>query len=142
MPGSGRAINRDIHTFVDPSGDLGAGRTITVPAPERWIVETIMLVLTTDATVGNRDFEVEVARGASILGIWIAKFSISASSVRQVILAPGLPEDVSPQRERIEAPFPRLFLQAGDSFKIVDINLVSATDQLKITMMGEREFAI
>jgi len=110
--------------------------TYTVGAGKVWKVLSIEAVLLTTATVGNRQFVIQMGNGASVIK-QIATATVVASKGAQILWAPGInvsttarPKLASPavdaDIERDE-PMPEdVYLLAGYTIRIWDANAVAA----------------
>ena len=68
-------------------------KTITVPAGEEWVVEWLWAELTTDATVGNRQLEVQILDDAAdVIGEVATGIVQAASLTRYYLFAPNVTE--------------------------------------------------
>jgi len=122
-------------------------KTFTVPASIEYQILWIWVELTSDATVGDRQLEIEVQNsGADVIAEWARAGIVQAASLtRNYLFAPAI-SDLGTFRDTdyLTTPIPSGgFLQAGDILRVFDNNVVAvaADDMIVHIKIASRSIA-
>jgi hypothetical protein len=117
-------VNTIAETVVDDSD-----KTFTVPAGQEWQVLWIWVVLTSTATVGNRQVTIRVmTSGGTIIASLKAGSVQAASLTRNYLFAPSL-ADLTSFRDTsflMTPMMPTMFLSAGQQLRVLDSGAIAA----------------
>ena len=117
-----------VNTVADTAVD-DSDKTLTVPAGQEWQVLWIWVVLTSTATVGNRQVTVRaMTSGGTIIASLKAGAVQAASLTRNYLFAPSM-ADLTAFRDTsfLTTPLmPTLFLSAGQQLRILDSGAIAA----------------
>lgn len=115
-------------------------KTLTVPADTWWKIKSIWLELTTDATVGNRQLQIDIRDDAADVIFQMRVGIVQAASItRYYALAPHS-VDLTAFRDTdyLMTPFPELTLAESWSIRIFDNAVVAvAGDNLIVQVITE-----
>ena len=122
----------------EAAGD--SDKTLTVPADTWWKIKSIWLEFATDATVGNRQLQIDIRDDAADVIFQMRVGIVQAASItRYYALSPHL-VDLTAFRDTdyLMTPFPELTLAEAWSIRIWDNNAVAAAgDDLVIQIITE-----
>jgi len=112
-------------------------KIFTVPANTEWEILSILIELTTTATVGNRQIKVEMQDSAGdVIGSFVAGAVQAASLGRNYMFAPGLELMTVFVGIYLSFPLPPIFLPAGFMVRVYDSAAVAAAaDDMVVQMM-------
>lgn len=113
-------------------------KTITVPAGQIYWIEWIWVELTTDATVGARQLEVQFRdNAADVIGVIVPGVTQAASLTYNYMIGPALADHLGVRDgQYIMTPMPpTVFLTAEEDVRIFDNNVVSAAGDDMIIQM-------
>lgn len=107
---------------------VGSDKQFTVPADEEWEISSILASATATATVGNRQFGVEIIDGsANVTARVINSANLAASGNLDVTFAPGLNDVTTAVKSTVHSSFPAsLVLPAGYVIRVFDVNGIDA----------------
>jgi hypothetical protein len=103
-------------------------KTFTIPSTEEWQILTVWVELTTTATIGNRQLEIQIQDAAADV-IYSARPNVvqAASLTRNYAFAPSVePMSAFIDTDFISTPIPPIFLAPGWIIRVFDNNAVDA----------------
>jgi hypothetical protein len=112
-------------------------KTFTVTALKVWLVEAIHVLLTSTATVGNRQMTVDITDdGGNVLARVRAGATQAASLAYSYTFGIGLDKDVAPIALHLTAPLPQMSLLAGWKIRVYDsAAIAAAADGMTVEMV-------
>lgn len=134
LPGQTPAL-----TVVSQSNpSAGSDWTVTVPAGQTWVVESILAVLTTSATVANRTALLRITSGGTIIVQLPPAAAVTASTPTAYNWAPGVANVAVTQSQSVSTPPLPLVpgtvissvtsgLQSGDQWSLIAFNVLVYT---------------
>lgn len=123
-------------TFSSAVGE----KTVNIPNGELWCINFIFLWLVTDATVGNRNYRLEVKDSSgNIMFYQSTGANTTASSTRRTAFISGSVRDSTAVDNTVNVPIPQeLWLEGGWSFRVYDVGAVAASDRLDVSYQAKR----
>jgi len=129
-------------TQAPTSPAAGSNLTITVPAGQNWLVNNFGFILSTSATVANRNAGITVrdSLGNTMFSAWAASSSVAsynhgASSIIQYWFGTGCRTDFGPIQSQLGTSVPEFKL--GEGFTIsTDVNNLQAADQVEDVVLS------
>lgn len=113
--------------FVEDVAEDDSDKIVTVPDGERWELLGVYANLTTTATVGDRQVEIQIATAIGVL-IRLVFGEVQAASVSDKLYAAalGLTTEAHVAGEMIFVRLPYVQLVAGDTVRVFDSAAVDA----------------
>lgn len=124
---------------LETQGDADANanaKTYTVPAGEEWIVQSIYVSYTSDATAGNRQLAVQVLDASDNVLADFRAAAVQAASLTRVYMFGAFHDTDFRDTDYLGVGMPPLVLSAGQKLKIFDKanngNGISAADDMTV----------
>jgi len=129
-----------ISDFSSTTFAAAGEKIVTVPNGELWCLNFIFTWLVTDATVGNRNYRLEVKDAdGNIMFYMSTGANTTASSTRRTAFIAGSVRDSTAVDNQVVVPIPQeLWLGAGWSFRVYDVGAVVAKDRLDVSYQAKR----
>ena len=118
---------RNFFKFTKDVAEDDSDKVITVPDGENWELLGIYVKLTTTATVGDRQLEIQVITPTGILLRLVFEETQAASLTKRYAAALGLVSEVHVVGEMIFVRLPLFHLRSGDTIRVFDSADVDAT---------------
>ncbi len=124
---------------IDAAAD-DSDKTIAVPADTRWALDSLLVLLVTTATPGNRQIRVQVRDGSgNVLYDMTAPAVQSQSNTVTYCFAPGLPRVEQIADELQTAPLPSLVLEATFDVRVFDTAVIAvAADDMTVRVLARQ----
>jgi hypothetical protein len=128
-----------VATLVEPSRQViltSATGSITVPAGTEIQPLHVLVIWTSDATVGNRRLILEALDGGNVIAEAIAQVEQAASLVWRYSFALGVASDFAATVLRVNVTMPAWVLSAGQTLRVRDVNAIAAGDSVAMTAVA------
>lgn len=112
------------------------GGVATVPADTVVQPLHVLVVWTSDATVGNRQLILEAMDGTDVIAEVVAQATQAASLTYRYSFALGVASDFAAVATRLNVSLPVWLLEAGQTLRVRDLNDVAAGDTVTMTVMA------